>query len=151
MVLSVGDCKLEYDRATGCYLDRTQIAAGNSPHLFSSFAQPSADGPFLPAPESTYDEVLQRPAVNGDGGAAHQVVPASLSAVETKFLSKSADQKMHQRNYVAQHVNAGAPLGRGPEGPLSTEEIEYDDTDVKPGDHIQQFRTGQSVQVTGVR
>ena len=145
MALSAGDCKLEYDRATGCYLDHTQIAAGGSPsELFSSFTQPSVelDGRFLPSPGPTYDEVLQRNAVNG--GSAPQVAPASPSAVDSVFLNKSADQNMPERNHVARHVGV-------PEGPLSTEELEYDDTDIKSGDQIQQFRNGQSVQVMGVR
>ena len=146
VVLSAGDCKLEYDRATGCYLDHTQMAAGNSPsHLFSSFAQPSAqpDGPFLPPSEPTYDEVLQRPAVNGHVGSGPRAAPASLSAVDTVFLNKSADQKMPERNHVAQHIDV-------PERPLTDKELEYDDTDVESGDRIQSFQQGQSVQVTAV-
>lgn len=143
MVLTAGDCKLEYDRATGCYLDNTQMAVGD--HLFSSLAQPSveSDGPFLPPPGPTYDEVLQRDAVTTDMGSAPKVAPASSSAPDTVFLKKSADQKVPQRNYVAQHIDI-------PEGPLSREELEYDDTDVKSGDKIQQYQKGQSVQVVGV-
>ena len=144
VVLRAGDCKLEYDRATGCYLDHTQIAASNSSsHLFSSFAQPSAelDRPFLPPPEPTYDEVLQSNAVNG--GSAPQVAPASPAALDRVFLNKAADQKMPERNHVAQHVGV-------PEGLPPTKEVEYDDTDVKSGDQIQQFRKGQAVQVMGV-
>lgn len=151
MALSAGDCKLEYDRATGCYLDHTQIAGGDTPsHLFSSFAQPSSEsaGPFLPPPGPTYDEVLQKSPVNGEvesvpkvsAAAAH----ASLSAVDRVFLNQSSGQTKPERNHVARHVDV-------PEGPLSTEELEYDDTDVKPGDSIQQFQNGRSVHVMGAR
>ena len=100
--------------------------------------------PFLPPPGPTYDEVLQKHAVNEDINSAPQAAAASLSAVDRVFLNKSADQKAPERNHIAQHVDI-------PEGPLSTEELEYDDTDVKSGDQIQQFRKGQSVQVVGVR
>lgn len=151
MVLSAGDCKLEYDRATGCYLDHSQIAGGEIPsHLFSSFAQPSSEsaGPFLPPPGPTYDEVLQKSPVNGDVGSEPRVAAtaaqASLSAVDRVFMNQSAGQKKPERNHVAQHIDV-------PEGPLSTEELEYDDTDVKPGDQFQQFQNGRSVHVMGAR
>lgn len=148
MVLSAGDCKLEYDRATGCYLDHSQIAGGNTPsHLFSSFAQPSSDsvGPFLPPPGPTYDEVLQRSPVNGDVASTPvAAAQASLSPVDRVFLNQPSGQKKPERNHVAQHIGV-------PEGPLSTEELEYDDTDVKPGDQLQQFQNGRSVHVMGAR
>lgn len=87
-------------------------------------------------------------AVSGDSGNALEMAgaltsPPSLDKVFQNKTVKAAPQGLPQRNHVAQH-------GSFLEGPLSNEELDYDDTDVQPGDQIQQFQGGRSVQVMTV-
>lgn len=165
-ILSAGDCKLEYDRATGCYLDHSQVALDDN--LYGSFAQPAPEsvGHFLPPPGPSFNDVLQRngshrlsenvpemaealaPAFSADEhNNRAEALPQPLSAVDKVFQSraiKSARQGLPERNHVPQHVSV-------PEGPLSNDELEYDDTDVRPGDQIQRFQSGRSAHVMSVR
>lgn len=149
--LSAGDCKLEYDRATGCYLDHSQLVPAADMDLYGSFAQsaPESVGHFLPPPGPSYDEVFQGNGSNRDSEKVPEMAEAlqsSLSPVDKVFQSRAANSKRQElpRNHVAQHVGVS-------EGPLSNEELEYDETDIRSGDQVQQFQHGQSAQVMSVR
>ena len=143
-MLHAGDCKLEYDRATGCYIDHAQLpGSGNAANMYSGFAQPAPVPvpavPLLPSAGPSYQQSLHRNAVNGESMNGSQV-PASDA---TWFPQASAFDRVFQK---AQARPAHQPLQQQPagnvsEGPLSTEELEYDDTDLRPGDKIQEFHS----------
>ena len=172
--LHAGDCKLEYDRATGCYLDHSQFALDDN--LYGSFAQPAPEsvGHFLPPPGPSYSDVLQgngshkdsekipemaealAPAFSPEDQVRHtkaEALPQPLSPVDKVFQPYAAQnravksarqlQGLPERNHVAQHVGV-------PEGPLSNDELEYDDTDVRSGDQVQRFQNGRSAHVMSV-
>lgn len=139
-------------------------------NLYGSFAQPATEsvGHLLPPPGPSYNDVLQgngshrlsenvpemaealAPAFSADAAVNNnraEALPQPLSAVDKVFQGRavrSAHQGLPEQNHVAQHVGV-------PEGPFPNDELEYDDTDIRPGDQIQQFQNGRSAHVMSVR
>ena len=149
LVVCVGDCKLEYDRATGCYLDHAQMAYGDA-------LLPSQEARILslpPAGEPTYDEALLH-SVNGHSHKASDsfTQPDASSSPSTGNLSEIDKVMMRGKNYG---VNGGPEFHQPvntmqrpqsdmkPQPRLSTDELEYDDTGLKQGDKVQQYQRGK--------
>jgi len=82
LIVCAGDCKLEYDRATGCYLDHAQMAYGDATNsIYGSALPPSQEAPILslpPAAEPTYDEAFNIRGVNGDSHKASDSLHSQL-------------------------------------------------------------------------
>lgn len=155
-----GDCKLEYDRATGCYLDHAQMEYAANAEYGRALPQ-SQDAPFLSLPASSepaYDDVFQTYGVNGDSYDSHNSFAdaspsASLSASSSGGASTSKYDRMFQQSGVNggpwshepvehDHVNHRPSPDVAPQTRISTDEVEYDDTDPHPGDLVQQYVQG---------
>ncbi|KAL0032240.1 hypothetical protein WJX79_000205 [Trebouxia sp. C0005] len=158
---TIGDCKLEYDRATGCYLDHAQMAYGALP--------PSQEARVLslpPSAEPTYDEALIH-SVNGDSHKASDSF--TQPAASSSFSASSFGSNLSEIDKVMiRGENSGVNGGPGfdqpvkhdrtmqrprpdvkPQQGLSTDELDYHDTDFQPGDMIQQYEHGRPRQTAG--
>ena len=149
--MCAGDCKLEYDRATGCYLDHAQMAYGNA-------LPPSQEARILslpPAGEPTYDEALLH-SVNGHSHEASDSFtqpaasssPSNLSEID-KVMMRGKNSGVNGGLRFAQpvekhdHTMQGPRPDMKPQQRLSRDELEYDDTGLKQDDQVQQFKQGK--------
>ena len=158
MVTVAGDCKLDYDRATGCYVDRAQPGYNvSSSDMFSSFAQPSPDTITRSSPPgsgSSYDEVFQSSGVNGESHGKSELfdkAPAvtAASSQPVNGLSNGVNgAHRYQLTSELDHVHQRADLK--PQPRQSRDELEFDDTDPQPGDQVQQFGRGRIMHPTAI-
>ena len=150
LIVCAGDCKLEYDRATGCYLDHAQMAYGDA-------LPPSQEARILslpPAGEPTYDEALLH-SVNGDSHkASDSHAQPAASSLLSSFGSSTSVDKVFQKVGVNggpefhqpvkhDHTMQRPQSDMKPQPRLSTDELEYDDTGLKQGDKVQQYQRGR--------
>ena len=118
-MMTAGDCKLGYDRATGCYIDHADT--------FASFPQPAPETArhLLSSAGPSYDESLERNTANGDAD----------NAPEKSNLQES--RGVHTPSMVDKVFTKSA---------ASSRQLEYDDTDLRPGDVIKKYDRGQMMQ-----
>lgn len=139
-LVNAGDCKLEYDRATGCYLDHAQLTNGsNAPEMFTKYSQASNSVPLLPEAGLSYDDALSY-AVSGSGNASDMLgssdwssQPSSVDRVFQKNSTKPQRQSTHEH----------AMQPRAESARQRQIDREYDATDPQPGDDVQVFKHGQ--------
>ncbi len=168
LIVCAGDCKLEYDRATGCYLDHAQMAYGDATNsIYGSALPPSQEAPILslpPAAEPTYDEAFNIRGVNGDSHKASDSLaqPAASSPFSASSFgsSRSEIDKVFQKSGVNGGPGFDQPVKHDismrrprpdvkPQPGLSTDDPEYDDTDLQQGDVVQRFEHGHARQTVG--
>ena len=152
LIVCAGDCKLEYDRATGCYLDHAQVAYGDA----LPRSQEARILSLPPAGEPTYDESLIH-SVNGDSHKASDspTQPAAPSPTEIEKVMIRGNNSdvnggfgFHQPVKHDRTMQTSRPDTK-PQPTLSTDELDIDDTGLKPGDVVEQYEHGRPKQTVG--
>ena len=152
LIVCAGDCKLEYDRATGCYLDHAQMAYGDA-------LPPNQDARILSLPlagEPTYDKALIH-SVNGDSHKASDSLtqPAASSSTEVdKVMIRGNSSGVNGALGFHQPVNYDRIMQTSrpdtkPQPTLSRDELDINDTGLKPGDMVEQYEHGRPKQTVG--